>query len=198
LIDATQRNEVKAADVLAGCVDNHGTRLSLNHLSLRYLIPLVDAGTGIRISPDGARMDAGGQVQTVVPGGGCLECRGLIDARRASFDLASPEEQEYERRHGYGTEDPAPSVIHLNGVVGSLMVAEIIRLICGDGNHRRGESMAVFDAVNMRMFSAKSPGRTDCVSCGDQGAIGVGDLAPLRRATTSALLTSQLLGESHA
>ena len=39
----------KAADILFGCVDNHGARLILNQIAARYLIPYIDAGTGIKL-----------------------------------------------------------------------------------------------------------------------------------------------------
>ena len=48
LLDSSALDHAKAADLLLGCVDGHGARLSLNHLSIRYLIPLIDAGTGAR------------------------------------------------------------------------------------------------------------------------------------------------------
>ena len=105
LLDSAALHHAKAADLLLGCVDTHGARLSLNHLSIRYLIPLIDAGTGARLGTDSVAAKLGGQVQVVAPGVGCLECRGFIHPQRAAYDLAPPELQEYERDHGYGTEE---------------------------------------------------------------------------------------------
>ncbi|MFF8866030.1 ThiF family adenylyltransferase [Streptomyces sp. NPDC015139] len=45
--DALSR--AKEADLLVGCVDNHGARLILNQLAIRYLLPLVDGGAGITL-----------------------------------------------------------------------------------------------------------------------------------------------------
>lgn len=196
LLDAASRPEFKEVDFIGGCVDNHGARLTLNHIAMRYVIPLVDLGTGIRITDpvdsSSSVIQSGGQVQVVVPGGACLECRGMIDPQLAAFDLASPLQQQYERDHGYGIEEPAPSVIHLNGVIASLAAGELLRLIVGDGRQPwRSEQMIVYDALNPRAFAVQCQGRLDCVTCGDGAMIGVGDLAAPAPPAESALLRSQ-------
>ncbi|PKW15050.1 HesA/MoeB/ThiF family protein [Saccharopolyspora spinosa] len=171
--------QLKAVDLLLGCVDNHGARLTLNHLAVRYLIPFLDAGTGVRLAPEGAHF--GGQVQLVVPGTGCLECRGFIDPRRAAFDLATPETRAYERAHGYGTEEPAPSVIFLNGIVGSMQVAEAVRIL-GPTPGREVPRLVIYDGTAQKAFAASEPDRPDCPTCGVDGVAGVADLAPLQAA----------------
>jgi molybdopterin/thiamine biosynthesis adenylyltransferase len=192
LIDAASDTALKGVDYIAGCVDNHGARLTLNHMALRYLIPLLDLGTGIHLSP-GSRQSAqaGGQVQLVAPGSGCLECRSMIDPARAAFDLASPLEQQYERDHGYGVEEPAPSVIHLNGVVASVAAGELVRLIQGAADENPSQ-LIMYDGSGMRLFRVESKGHEDCVTCGDEEAVGVGDLAPPRASSSSAMLRAQL------
>ncbi|WP_166658508.1 ThiF family adenylyltransferase [Kribbella sp. VKM Ac-2571] len=179
-------DRAKSADVLLGCVDNHGARLTLNHLAIRYLVPLLDAGTGARMGADGRPAQVGGQVQLVVPGRGCLECRGFIDPNRAAFDLASPEVQQYERDLGYGTEEIAPSVIFLNGVVASMQVAEVARLLAGPRSGQgRQVSLIMYDALAQKSITAGTSTGADCPTCGPSGVVGVGDLAPLHRATAS-------------
>ncbi|MBF6446608.1 ThiF family adenylyltransferase [Nocardia elegans] len=178
----------KMADALVGCVDNHGARLVLNQLALRYVIPLIDGGTGIRLGQTAAEHRLGGQVQYVVPGVGCLECRGLIDPRRAAFDLSTAEEQAYERAHGYGLEETAPSVIHLNGVVASLQVAEVLGLFGGQTVPWPLQHMLIYDGIGQRLYPATGVHEPDCVSCGIDGTIGVGDLAPIEPTTGSVML----------
>lgn len=171
----------KSADLILGCVDNHGARLILNHLAIRYVIPLIDAGTGALAAEGAAPSRLGGQVQLVAPGLGCLECRGFIDPQRAAFDLATPEMQAYERSHGYGTEDPAPSVVFLNGVVASIQVAEAIRLLSPTLQTKFGsQTMVMYDALTQKSFSATSRPSFECVTCGADGFTGVGDLAPIQ------------------
>ncbi|MGH3777393.1 MAG: HesA/MoeB/ThiF family protein [Pseudonocardiaceae bacterium] len=186
LLDSGALDHAKTADLLLGCVDGHGARLSLNHLSVRYLIPFIDAGTGARIGTGGLAARLGGQVQVVAPGVGCLECRGFINPQRAAYDLAPPEVQEYERDHGYGTEDTAPSVIFLNGVVASIQVAETVRILgVTSGQKYVTPKIVVYDAQAQRTFSATVPHSPDCATCGSQGVAGVADLAPLQAAPTT-------------
>src|SRR6185437_5897773 len=92
-------------------------------------VPLIDAGTGVQIEAMEAEAQVGGQVQVVLPGLGCLVCRGFIDPFRAAFDLAPASVQEDERAHGYGSDNPAPAVIFLNGVIASIQVSWIADLL---------------------------------------------------------------------
>ncbi|MBA2470773.1 MAG: ThiF family adenylyltransferase [Pseudonocardiales bacterium] len=187
LLDCIALNHAKAADLLLGCVDTHGARLSLNHLSIRYLIPLIDAGTGARLGTDSLDARLGGQVQVVAPGVGCLECRGFIHAQRAAYDLAPPEIQEYERARGYGTEEDRPSVIFLNGVVASMQVAETARtLAAASGPTDVAPKLVVYDAKTQRTFPATVSYSPECATCGTHGVVGLADLAPLQAAFQAA------------
>lgn len=169
----------KQSDLLVGCVDNHGARLVLNHLATRFLLPLIDGGSGIRLSEDGGLVAMGGQVQVVVPGAGCLECRGFVDAQKAAFDLAPPEFQQYEREHGYGTNDPAPSVVFLNGVIASLQVGEVVSLLNPNGLQSLVPT-SLYDAMSRKLTPVQTRYDELCPTCGKEGVQGVGDLAPIR------------------
>lgn len=183
LLDSGALNHAKTADLLLGCVDGHGARLSLNHLSIRYLIPLIDAGTGARLGTDNLAARLGGQIHVVAPGVGCLECRGFINAQRAAYDLAPPEVQEYERAHGYGTEHAMPSVMFLNGVVASMQVAEAVRTFAAaSGQKCVTPKLVMYDAQAQRTFPATIPPTPECATCGIHGVVGVADLAPLQAA----------------
>ncbi len=203
LLDGPALEHAKAADLLLGCVDGHGARLSLNHLSIRYLIPLIDAGTGARIGTDNLTTKIGGQVQVVAPGIGCLECRGFIHAQRAAYDLAPPAVQEYERSHGYGTEEATPSVIFLNGVVASMQVAIAMGVLSTRSGHEHvPPKLVVYDAQTHRTFPAVVSYSPECATCGLYGVVGVADLGPLQAAPTAgpafAPASLELAGAEHA
>lgn len=170
----------KQGDLLLGCVDNHGARLVLNQLSVQYVIPLLDAGTGARLGEGEALTHAGGQVQAVLPGLGCLECRGMIDVRQAAFDLAPPHVRQREIDHGYGTHEPAPSVVFLNGVVGSLQVAETVRLLAGAAPGTLAITM--YDLLGQSLTRASVTESDTCPACGPDGVAGLADLSPLQAA----------------
>lgn len=191
IMDDTALALAKEADILAGCVDNHGARMILNQLAIRYLVPLVDGGSGLkRLSAD-APLTAGGQVQVVLPGIGCLECRGFIDMRHATFDLAPPELQAEERAHGYGLDQPAPAVISLNGVIGSALVTEIMLLLAESniGSPRPQPPIGLYSAFNRSLVAIEPHDFPDCPTCGSDGVLGVGDLAPIRSTASSDLET---------
>jgi molybdopterin/thiamine biosynthesis adenylyltransferase len=203
LLDDRALDHAKTADLLLGCVDGHGARLSLNHLAIRYLIPFVDAGTGARLGTDNVITKLGGQVQIVAPGIGCLECRGFIHAQRAAYDLAPPAVQEYERAHGYGTEEAQPSVIFLNGVVASMQVAVAVRVLsAGYGHEHVTPKLVVYDALAQRTFPAAVSYSAECATCGIYGVAGVADLGSLQAAPRAgpafAPASLELAGAEHA
>ena len=91
-------------DLIAECVDNLATRAILNHLAIRYGIPLVSGGTNYEK----------GQVVVYEPGKSlCLNCRLNID-EAASKGLKARSCMD----------DPEPSVVTTNHIIGSLMAAE--------------------------------------------------------------------------
>jgi molybdopterin/thiamine biosynthesis adenylyltransferase len=172
----------KQGDLILGCVDNHGARLVLNQLAVQYVIPLLDAGTGARLGGGQTLTHAGGQVQAVLPGLGCLECRGFIDARQAALDLAPPHVRQREMEHGYGTREPAPSVIFLNGVVASLQVAEAVKLLSGAVRGTASNQLAItgYDLLGQTLTRASVQGSETCPACGPDGVAGLADLSPLQ------------------
>ncbi len=191
IMDDTALALAKGADILVGCVDNHGARMILNQLAVRYLVPLVDGGTGLKKLSKDTPLTAGGQVQVVLPGIGCLECRGFIDMHRATFDLAPPELQAEERSHGYGIDEPAPAVISLNGVIGSAMVTEIMLLLAGSAieSSRSLPPIGLYNAFTRSLIAIEPYDFPNCSTCGSDGVQGFGDLAPIHIAASSSLET---------
>lgn len=178
IVDQKAQARAKEADVLLGCVDSHGARLVLNQLAIRYIIPFIDGGSGIRKAQGKMPFSIGGQVQVVMPGVGCLECRGFINAERAHFDLASPEEQQQERERGYGLDEVAPSVVFLNGVVASLQVAEVVFLLAGSSLNQVTPPISLYNALGREVLPCKSQPSETCAACGADGVWALGDLAP--------------------
>jgi hypothetical protein len=177
ILDPVPLAAAKSCDILLGCVDNHGARLVLNQLAAQYIIPYVDAGTGARQHP--SRPDSwqvGGQLQVLMPGLGCLECREFIDPARAAFDLAPPEVQAYEREHGYGTDLLAPSVIYLNGILGSLQASAATSLLGHQSAMALPAPLLLYDAAKYAMTSVEVFPNRDCPTCGDEGLAGFADL----------------------
>lgn len=119
---------VLEADLVLGCVDNDGARLTFNRLARAYHLPYIDASSGIEPDDEGRFERAGGKVAAVMPGEPCLQCMRVLDMAEARHFLSPESVREDNRRHGYveGWDDPDPAVISLNGVVASMAVNEAL------------------------------------------------------------------------
>jgi molybdopterin/thiamine biosynthesis adenylyltransferase len=177
------RENFPACDVLFGCADNDGARLTLNEISLKYFIPYIDTGTEIFVE-NGKVREMGGQVRVVVPGvTGCLECAEAIDHEQAAASLLSAEDISMRDSAGYisGTDlSPAPAVITLNTMIASMAAQEFVDMMACRERDATG-SYYLYDATVPRIerFSVeRDPG---CAMCGSEGICGMGDLPKAAR-----------------
>ncbi len=117
------------ADLVMGCTDNLTSRLVLNRLAHQYYLPLLDLGVDVQLRQDDpTRVRAiGGRVMLVSPDGPCLGCLGVLDPVALGREAEGIVPGGYLGRH----DEPAPSVISFNGVVASLGVCELLRLVTG-------------------------------------------------------------------
>jgi molybdopterin/thiamine biosynthesis adenylyltransferase len=176
ITDQKALSVLKSTDFLVGGVDNHGARLILNQLSVKYLIPLIDCGTQIWVE-EGRIKEACGQVAVSIPGGFCLECIDRIDRQRAGQDLLPPHLKEREVRGGYvsGVEEPAPSVVSPNGTVASLAVTELINLVVG---FKPIAHSIYYDVLRSKVEELRCQAVESCITCGKGGIFALGDLEP--------------------
>lgn len=170
---------LKAADLLVGCTDTQHSRLVLNTLASRYLIPYIDCGAGIESDGRGGVSAMGGQVRLVMPDLPCLECIDGIDKQQAQMEFLTPEEHQLWAEHGYGlrSDAPAPSVVYLNGVVGSLAAGECFNLFTG---YRKPHPYLFHDHLRGEIKVIGSHKRRTCIACGEGSPVALGDLEPLR------------------
>jgi molybdopterin/thiamine biosynthesis adenylyltransferase len=175
---------VKGADIIVGCVDNDGTRSILNQLAVRYVIPYVDGATGIRLADNTRKLSVGGRVQVVLPGTKCLECAETINRVRTTMQLKSLQDRQWDQEHGYGTDEIAPSVISLNGVIASLQVTEILTLLTRQVGGKKLPALTLYNALTREVNPIPLEQSEDCFICGTDGLLAYGDLAPIRLADT--------------
>lgn len=157
-------------DIIVGAVDSAATRLYLNLVSSCLLIPYLDAGVGI-LTEAGRAVGAGGQVHTIVPGTtACLECLGRFKKEAAQEELR-PDQREMAIRAGYiqGEPVPNPQVIFLNGVVGSLLVCEFMKLATG---YSPAHPYIYYDMLQQVVVPVEVERRDDCWVCSQQ-ALGL-------------------------
>jgi molybdopterin/thiamine biosynthesis adenylyltransferase len=169
---------LKGVDLLFGCTDNHGSRLTLNQLAVQYLLPYLDLGAGLRTASNGQLAAAGGQVRLVRPGSFCLACVDGIDRTQAARDLMSPLAWQRQAARGYvqNADLLTPAVLFLNSAVASLALAEFVSLWTG---YRAPTPLLYFDLLHSRLTSAEAERQTSCVACGVGGSLALGDLEPL-------------------
>jgi hypothetical protein len=109
--------ELRAADVIIGCVDTFGQRAALESYCRRFLTPYLDVGMDVARSGDAYRIY--GQVALSMPGRPCLRCMGLIDEETLALE---------ERARQYGDAGSKPQVVWPNGVLASTAVGLLVQL----------------------------------------------------------------------
>ena len=175
--------ELKAVDLIFGCVDNDGARLVLNELCLAYRIPLIDVGVGI-VADEGEVEEAGGRVAVVIPGGPCLHCMGEIDQEEANYFLSDAEERRVAEDLGYvdGLDEPAPSVVSLNAAISACAVNEFALFVSGvRAPHAFTELDLLgraYETPSQRLSPRKVEPKDGCVQC---AVLGQGDRAGIER-----------------
>jgi molybdopterin/thiamine biosynthesis adenylyltransferase len=183
------RESFHGCDVLFGCTDNDGARLTLNEISLKYFIPYIDTGTEIFVE-DGRIMAMGGQVRVVVPGvTGCLDCAEIIDYEQAAASMLSPGDRDLRKSAGYisGTDhSPAPAVITLNSMIASMASQEFVDMIVGRDRDDTG-NYYLYDATVPRIERFSIERKPGCPMCGQEGIGGMGDLPGAARARLKAI-----------
>jgi molybdopterin/thiamine biosynthesis adenylyltransferase len=122
-------SELLEVDLIVGCVDHDGPRHRLNELAVDGGMPYIDIGTGVDANIDPPA--TGARVALVLPGGPCLACTEELDPTEVARWYKPLEQQNLDRAHGYGTGEPAPSVVHLNGLAVNAAIAEVVAWISG-------------------------------------------------------------------
>lgn len=188
---------LRACDLLVAATDDDASRMVVNALACQYLIPLVHAGVNLAPDGNGGFEDISGEVAIADPGRWCLVCSGIVSARRAAQDLASPEERALLLGRGYLSGTPAPAVYHLNSVVASLAATEIHNLVWPYKPLRR---YLIYQELAGELLTVDVPATEGCPFCSPTGLLGLGDLAPLWRPTRtrSAFPAAGAFSESRA
>ena len=162
------------ADVIVCATDGHGSRALLTELVQQYLVPVVDLGVEVAGGDAGA-FRAGGGVRILRPSTGCLWCAGTLNPELVRREYLTDSEREAEIRRGYirDHDEPAPSVVALNGVVASMAVLEVCQLLVGMLGS--GSQRILYRAEARKASTAAVVQREGCHVCGAGGPYGRGD-----------------------
>jgi molybdopterin/thiamine biosynthesis adenylyltransferase len=158
--------EVKTGDIVIGSLDSDGARSILNELCIAYEKPYIDLAS--EVFSDGT---FGGRVAMVMNGDGCLHCMGDgLDQDEVRRYLTG-EEQLQNEAAVYGVDrkhleaGSGPSVVDLNGIIGSMGVLEYKTLVTGGQPSR----YLNFRGHLRTISKGEKPARGKCYLCSQYG-----------------------------
>ena len=170
--------DLRRCDYIFLAADSMRARLVFNALVHQYLIPGVQLGVKITSHEDGTIDDVMSVVRQVRPGQGCLWCNQLIDTTQLAIEAKSDKERKAQ---AYGTEEPNPSVIALNGVSASHAVNEFLFDFLGLREAHRPVEYRHFHFLHERAHRVMPRCDSHCSECGAQtdSRLARGDGRPL-------------------
>lgn len=124
VVDGAVASRLKETDFLFLCADSAQSRLVFNALVHQYLIPGVQVGSKVPVDRQSGEVgDIFVASRPVVPhpGGGCLQCNGLISPVRLQEEALSSAERD-RQRYIDDSQVHAPSVITLNALAAAQAV----------------------------------------------------------------------------
>jgi len=177
----TNVNHSDAAAALLECdyivlaADSPTARHLVNVIAHQYLIPVLQVGAKVNVDDAGDVGRVFSVVRPIIPGSGCFRCAGLIDFTKLALEALSDQQR---RDADYGTGEPAPSVIMLNGVAVSGALTHMVLALTG----LRAAEHSDFTLYDARTGATKltEPYRDPaCTICGPRGITGLGDSRPI-------------------
>jgi hypothetical protein len=126
-------NELKACDIIFGCIDGFIQRRDIEAFSRRFLIPYIDIGMDVHcVGTQPPRI--AGQVILSMPGHACMHCIGFLT-----------EDNLAKEGTRYGDAGENPQVVWCNGVLASTAVEIAIDLITDWSKSLRGTVYLSYD-----------------------------------------------------
>ncbi|GBE09359.1 molybdopterin-synthase adenylyltransferase [bacterium BMS3Abin11] len=107
---------LRKCTAIMGCVDSYITRDELECFCRRFLIPYIDIGMDVHKSDTGFYIS--GQIITSLPESLCMRCLGYISEERLA-----------EENKNYGDAGGNPQVIWPNGILASIAVGQLVKLL---------------------------------------------------------------------
>ncbi|MCI4356203.1 MAG: ThiF family adenylyltransferase [Thermoplasmata archaeon] len=173
---------LRDSDVIVSCVDTLASRVELQKVSWRYVVPLIDIGMGTRISdgegPHRATAVAG-HIHRYLPGGHCMWCSGMLSPEKLAIESAG-RGPEYVK----GAVNPA-QVVSFNGALASFAVVELMQLLTGFMARSTSRPLLSIDFLESRLYSVQP--RSDRRCPHDSGELARGD--PVGFAASATLVT---------
>ena len=131
LFDPAVVRAVAECDIVFGCMDSIDGRHLLNKLATFYLLPYFDLGVKLEADGKGGIDQVCGTVHYLQPGGSSLLSRRvytLEQVQAAGLSRTDPVTYRSQLKEGYikGVAEDRPAVIHVNAMVASLAINELL------------------------------------------------------------------------
>lgn len=131
LFDAETVKAVADCDIVFGCMDSIDGRHLLNKLATFYLLPYFDLGVKLEADGAGGIDQVCGTVHYLQPGSSSLLSRKvytLAQVQAAGLRRTDPKAYRSQLEEGYikGVAEDRPAVIHVNAMVSSLAINELL------------------------------------------------------------------------
>lgn len=133
---ARARRALGRCDLILALTDNELSRTQALEIALREGCEYLQAGTDIRLTPDGRITGLLAEVTGAEIGRYCPICSGRLSPAQAALEArvyAGGEVLEHAKHQGYIPEVAAPAVMGLNAVAAGMLVTEIQRRAAGLG-----------------------------------------------------------------
>jgi hypothetical protein len=145
--------ELRAVDVVFGCVDSFVERSQLEAMCRRFLMPYIDVGMDVTEGKAGFVIS--GQVVCSLPGHACMRCFGFL----TEVLLA-------EEAGRYGAAGGKPQVVWPNGVLASTAVGLFLSLIVPWHAQANAAPLYVeYDGNAHRLFASNRLGIVSSAPC---------------------------------
>ncbi|MBO4161459.1 HesA/MoeB/ThiF family protein [Micromonospora antibiotica] len=189
ILDPVVWQQVRPAEVIVGAVDGHAPRWALNRLAVQYARCYLDVGVELGPAPrpeqpddhdqeasSRVRLEAGGHLAVIRPGGPCLLCLCGYDPRLVDAEL-DPGLAAARRAAGYRVDDPAepaPSVVFLNQIIAGYAVGELLNYV---SLWRPPVRYLLVDAAVNGTTALDADRDPQCLACGPDSPRGLSDAA---------------------
>lgn len=173
--DADATAALLECDYIVLAADSPTARHLVNVIAHQYLIPVLQVGAKVNIDDAENIGRVFSVVRPITPDSGCFRCGGLINFTKLALEALS----DLQRQDAdYGTGEPAPSVVMLNGVSVSGALTHMVLALTGlrTADH---SDFTLYDARTGATKLSEPYRDPDCAVCGPRGVIGLGDLRPL-------------------
>jgi hypothetical protein len=191
--DAAHARLLLDVDAFFCCTDTHGSRAVLNQLAYQFVVPAIDIGVAVQVSPNGEVTHVSGRVQMLAPGLACLLCGGVLDPESVRRDLLTDVARRADP-YVIGEAIPQPAVISINSVASSLGVTMFLGAATGLPLPATRQHLRLETGIVSRV---EQPAAQTCLVCSRAGALGRGDQwMPPGRALEPAVKLPSLVTQS--